>query len=74
MIHIEKWPPPDWPEVVIKWEYIMKHKSHDPNTIYNWLIDQPGGYFHLHGYKSTEGFAYRFQRPEDATMFALRWA
>jgi len=28
----------------------------------------------LHGYRSTEGFAFRFEDARDATAFQLRWA
>ena len=49
----------------------MKSHTRNPNDIFNWLHKQPGGRFHLHGYNSTEGFAYRFERPKDATWFRL---
>lgn len=74
MIHVKSedmWPPPNWTEVVVTWDWIMAKNSRDPNDIYNWACNHPGGRFHLHGYKSTEGFAYRFERPIDATWFQL---
>jgi len=73
MIHYDAWPPPNWTEVVVLWAYIMEHNTHNPNDIYNWVRRQPGGRFHLHGYKCTEGFAYRFEDPKDATWFRLNW-
>ena len=71
MIKHECWPPPDWTEVAITWDWIMNSHTRNPNDIFNWLHKQPGGRFHLHGYNSTEGFAYRFERPKDATWFRL---
>ena len=44
-----------------------------PLNILSWVEQQPGGRYHLHGWQSTQGFAFRFERPEDATVFAARW-
>ena len=33
----------------------------------------PGGRYHLHGWRATEGFAFRFEDPVDALYFKLRW-
>ena len=68
------WPPPDWPEVRVSWDWIMGSHTHNPNDMFNWVDQQPGGRYHLHGYNAVDGFAYRFERPEDATLFALKWS
>ena len=73
MSRTEMWPPPPWPEIVIPWPRMVDEPGL-ARTIIDWVERAPGGHYHLHGYKSTEGFAFRFQRAEDATMFALRWA
>jgi hypothetical protein len=75
MIHVSSedlWPPPeDWVEVRLSWKWTMLHYTHQTNTIYRWVLDAPGGRFHLSGYGNSEGFSYRFERPEDATWFRL---
>lgn len=73
MTQYECWPPPDWPEVIISWKTMLEHSDHRPNAIIHWVNNEPGGRYHLHGYQSTEGFAFRFEQPEDAMIFALRW-
>jgi hypothetical protein len=73
MKRAEMWPPPAWEEVVVTWETMLANADHAPNTILEWIEKQPGGEYHLHGYKSTEGFAFRFRRAKDATLFRLRW-
>lgn len=70
----ECWPPPDWPEVVITWQTMLDYADYSPHMITDWVNDAPGGRYHLHGYKATEGFAFRFENPGDATLFALRWS
>ena len=73
MEKVDGWPPPkDWTEVIITWNQLLRDNTYHP--IMNWVADQPGGRYHLHGYKSTEGFAFRFERAEDATLFKLRWS
>ena len=72
MIQFQGWPPPDWTEVVVTWDTMLA--QHNVQDIIKWVEEAPGGRFHLHGWKSTEGFAYRFEKPEDATYFKLRWA
>ena len=67
------WPPPDWHEVVVLWSTMLNSKTHKPNDIVQWVDDHPGGCYHLHGYNSTEGFAFRFEQKDDAVLFALRW-
>jgi hypothetical protein len=75
MTKVEMWPPPDdWTEVVIPWtEMLVPFTFRQPLVIIKWIEDQPGGCYHLHGWQATEGFAFRFERAEDATAFALRW-
>lgn len=74
MERLESWPPPEWPEVVIRWGTILSNNSYSVRDMLDWIDDAPGGQYHLHGYKSTEGFAFRFKHEEDATMFSLKWA
>jgi len=69
------WPPPKWTEVIITWNDLMsRNQSGIVNKMLDWLYDHPGDGYHLHGYKSTEGFAFRFKNPQDAVIFALRWS
>jgi hypothetical protein len=72
MNKVEQWPPPDWTEVVITWNDMLKRKN--VQEIIKWVEEAPGGRFHLHGWKSTEGFAYRFEDPKDAIIFAMKWS
>jgi hypothetical protein len=72
MIRYDVWPPPEhWTEVRVSWEWVMEKKSRNPNTIFNWICEQPGGRFHLHGYGQQEGFSYRFEDPKDATWIRM---
>ena len=74
MNKLNTWPPPDWPEIVITWKTMLKHSDRNPNGIIRWCDRYTGhGRWHLHGYKSTEGFAFRFEDARDATIFELRW-
>jgi hypothetical protein len=69
------WPPPEWTEIVITWDKMLTSDEHDVNDIQEWVNTMPGnGRFHLHGWKSTEGFAYRFEDPKDAIIFAMKWS
>jgi hypothetical protein len=52
---------------------MLDSPEHDVHEIQEWVNTYPGGRFHLHGWQKTEGFAYRFENPEDALIFALRW-
>jgi hypothetical protein len=52
---------------------MLDSPEHDVLEIQEWVNTHPGGRFHLHGWQKTEGFAYRFENPEDALIFALRW-
>lgn len=68
------WPPPeDWTEVVIMWNDILNGPRFPIKRILEWLEATPGGFYHMSGYESTEGFSFRFQDPEDAVHFRLRW-
>lgn len=73
MKKIDHWPPPNWTEVVILWRDILDKPLYPIKDILAWVENQPGGQYHLHGWRATEGFAFRFERPEDATAFALKW-
>jgi hypothetical protein len=75
MIQLEAWPPPDWTEVVVTWTTMLANADRSPNAIIRWCHCYPSHRrWHLHGYKSTEGFAFRFEDPRDATAFGLRWS
>ena len=52
---------------------MLDQADYAPNAIVNWVDQQPGGRYHLHGYKATEGFAFRFEDSRDAVSFGLRW-
>lgn len=69
----EIWPAPSWTEVVILWNDILKGPGYPIKEILAWIEAAPGGRYHLHGFNSTEGFAFRFENPVDATHFKLRW-
>ena len=74
MQQFQAWPPPDWTECVVPWDWIMSDQGVSPNDIYNWCDQQTGsGRYHVHGWKSTEGFAFRFEDPCDAIIFKLKW-
>ena len=66
----EPWP--DWTEVIILWDDILAD-NYPIRHILNWIDDAPGGRYHVHGWKSTEGFAFRFEDPRDAILFSLTW-
>jgi len=73
MTKVELWPPPAWTEVIILWKDITEGPRYPIKEILEWLSSHPGGRYHVHGYKSTEGFAFRFESENDATLFRLRW-
>ena len=74
MEQLVDWPPPaEWDEVVITWEVMLKSGRHKPPAIIEWLETAPGGRYHLHGWRATEGFAFRFENPVDALYFRLYW-
>lgn len=75
MLKQESWPPPEgWHEIVISWDKMREYPEYAPNEILTWIETTPGGKYHLHGWRSCDGFAFRFERGEDATLFALRWS
>ena len=74
MNRLDRWPPPEWSQVVITWKTMLNNADKDPNAITEWCYRYPGhGRWHLHGYQATEGFAFRFEDARDATAFGLRW-
>ena len=74
MIKLHDWPPPPWTEVVVTWEIMLANADRAPNNITDWCYRYPGhGRWHLHGWQSTEGFAFRFEDARDATIFRLSW-
>ena len=74
MDQLEIWPPPEWEECVISWERIFEQPRLSPNNLYEWCAEHPSdSRFHVHGWESTEGFAFRFENPADALLFKLRW-
>ena len=66
-------PAPAWTEVLVLWNEIMNHPYYSIREILVWIDDVPGGRYHLHGHNNTDGFAFRFERPQDATYFKLKW-
>lgn len=66
-------PPPDWEEVIIHWNEILEPPRYPIRQILAWVEEYPGGRYHLHGHEAVNGFAFRFERPKDATLFKLRW-
>ena len=74
MTQFKAWPPPRWAEIIIMWDDILK-RHFNPNEMYAWCDEHASkGRYHVHGWQATQGFAFRFERKEDATMFALRWS
>jgi hypothetical protein len=73
MQNFQLWPPPDWVECVILWDYLLDSPVH-PQDLYNWCDDHPStSRYHVHGWQSTQGFAFRFEDPRDAILFKLKW-
>ena len=66
-------PHPNWTEVIVLWEEILAEPFYPIREILKWIEKAPGGRYHLHGYKSTEGFVFKFENPLDATHFKLKW-
>ncbi len=73
MIKFDHWPPPPWTEVVVLWEDILNPPNYPIRDILDWVNNFSGDRYHLHGFKATEGFAFRFENPKDAFMFRLMW-
>ena len=74
MIQFKAWPPPNWHECVVSWDSILESKEVHPRELYAWCDRHPGeGRYHVHGWQSTEGFAFRFEDARDAILFKLTW-
>ena len=71
MYRVEQWPPPDWTKVVVTWDEVLEHPHRDIKAILDWVDSYPGGNYHVSGYRSTEGFDFRFEQPTDATLFRI---
>lgn len=73
MIQLQFWPPPEWYECVVSWDSILESSTH-PQELYAWCDNHPSkGRYHVHGWQSTEGFAFRFEDAYDAIIFKLKW-
>ena len=66
-------PPPEWEKVIVLWDNILNPPYYDISRILMWLTEAPGGRYHMFGHGNTLGFDFRFERPEDATYFKLKW-
>lgn len=73
MEKISQTPPDTWTQVIILWEHILKEPGYPIKKILEWVEEHDGGQYYLRGYNSTDGFDFRFERAEDATMIKLRW-
>jgi len=74
MIQLVAWAPPDWTQCVVAWTWILENYSGGPHDIYAWCDQYPSSArYHVHGWQSTEGFAFRFEDARDATVFKLTW-
>ena len=74
MQQFEAWPPPNWHECVVSWDYILESKEVRPQELYEWCdCHHSKARYHVHGWQSTEGFAFRFEDPYDAIIFKLTW-
>ena len=73
MTQVECWPPPEWYEVILLWEDVLNPPRYPIRQILDWFETAPGGRYHLHGYKATEGFAFRFENPRDGMLFRIMW-
>jgi hypothetical protein len=73
MNQLKLWPPPDWYECVVSWDSILESSIH-PQELYDWCDTHSSeGRYHVHGWQSTKGFAFRFEDPYDAIVFRLKW-
>jgi hypothetical protein len=73
MINFQAWPPPEWTECAVSWNYLLDSPFHS-QELYNWCDNHASaGRYHVHGWRSTEGFAFRFEDPQDAILFKLTW-
>jgi len=71
---VEAWPPPEWPSVTIFWDDILEGPCYPIREILQWIDDAPGDNYHLSGLDDARGFDFRFQNPQDATYFRLKWS
>ena len=73
MIQLKLWPPPDWHECVVSWDWLLE-SPYRPQDLYDWCDNHDSsGRYHVHGWKSTKGFAFQFEDPRDAIIFKLIW-
>ena len=74
MIQFTAWPPPDWTECVVTWDYLLQKETPHPHELYEWCNSYVSdSRYHVHGWQKTSGFAFRFEDPRDATVFKLTW-
>lgn len=74
MEQLKLWPPPEWTECVVTWDSILESKEVHPQELYDWCDGHPSpSRYHVHGWRSTYGFAFRFENPHDAILFKLIW-
>ena len=75
MDQLTLWPPPDdWVECIVSWDYILQPNTVHPHELYKWCDCHPSpGRYHVHGWQSSEGFAFKFEDPRDAVLFKLTW-
>ena len=74
MDQLTLWPPPDWTECVVSWDYLLQNRKLYPQSLYDWCNRHIStGRYHVHGWRSTYGFAFRFEDPRDAIVFKLTW-
>ena len=70
---IAQWPPPDWTECIVSWDYLLDSPTY-PQDLYNWCDSHLStGRYHVHGWQAVAGFAFRFEDPRDAILFKLKW-
>jgi len=74
MIQFTAWPPPDWTECVVTWDYLLQKETPHPNELYEWCDSYASdSRYHVHGWQKTQGFAFRFEDARVATVFKLTW-
>lgn len=76
MIQLKTWPPPDWAECIVTWAWLMGSQTPQGTIqqMYAWCEQNPStARYHVHGWRATEGFVFKFEDPKDAVMFKLKW-